>query len=54
MKKLILAFAIVSLSISSISCTAEELPTQPEQNLELNNATMDNGEGTITPPRKGN
>ena len=53
MKKLILAFAIVSLSISSISCTAEELPTQPEQNLELNN-TVDTGDGIIVPPRKGN
>jgi hypothetical protein len=53
MKKLVLAIAIVSLSISSISCTAEELPTQPEQNLELNQ-TVDNGEGTILPPKKGN
>lgn len=52
MKKLIFAIAIISLSVSSISCTAEELPTQPEQNLELNQ-TIDNGDQTIVPPKKG-
>uniref|UniRef100_UPI0040497EC7 hypothetical protein n=1 Tax=Flavobacterium sp. TaxID=239 RepID=UPI0040497EC7 len=44
------------LSISTISCTADELPTQPqEQNTELNSLDS-GGNGTnqqTTPPIKG-
>lgn len=55
MKRIILAIAIVSVSISTISCTADELPTQPqEQNTELN--SLDGGGNGATnglPPIKG-
>ena len=53
MKKLLFTIALVALSVTAISCTAEELPTQPEQNLELNQG-IDNGEGTSVVPKKGN
>ena len=54
MKRIILAIAIVSISISTISCTADELPTQPqEQNTELNSSVDGGISSNVVPPKKG-